>query len=161
MKEEAIVKRTLEEFAKSRGKDADGNMFYKSYDHLGHNPSTNHLSMNHIKVMHEELTREDGRECMPYDWAVVHWTATTKSGHLVESSRDFHQGFPRVFQLGNYQVMRCWDLTLMNMKGGQNIEVYCPSEYAYGDVETYNHFGSETIKHNTDLIYYLELLECQ
>mmetsp|Transcript_29539 Transcript_29539/g.44997 ORF Transcript_29539/g.44997 Transcript_29539/m.44997 type:complete len:135 (+) Transcript_29539:460-864(+) len=64
-------------------------------------------------------------------------------------------------QLGHYQGVRCWDLTLTHMQGGQSVTVKCPSFYAYGSSDKYSHFGHEKIPANSDLTYEIEVLGCE
>jgi len=79
---------------------------------------------------------------------------------LYEDSRNFKKGLPAVMHLGHYQGVRCWDLTLANSFGGQNVKVKCPAYYVNNNRDRYSHFGHEKIPADTDLIYEIEVLGC-
>lgn len=78
---------------------------------------------------------------------------------LVQDSR--HVGRPVIFQMGQFEVAKCWDLALANMHAGEKLKLFCPAVYANGGAETYGDFDSFRIPENTDLTYDLEVLECE
>jgi hypothetical protein len=47
------------------------------------------------------------------------------------------------------------------MKAGEKITLKCPPFYAYGGEEKYSHFGSEKIPAYSELVFELELLNCE
>jgi hypothetical protein len=104
--------------------------------------------------------RQNGRHCEPYDYVIMHFKSYMNDGaELVQDSR--HVGSPVIFQMGQYEVAKCWDLSLANMHAGEKIKISCPAVYANGGAETYGDFDSFRIPENTDLTYDLEVLECE
>ena len=57
--------------------------------------------------------------------------------------------------------MRCWEFTIPSMHAGERVELECPAFYAHGGAETYSDFGSMKIPANSDLVYDLEVLNCE
>jgi len=54
---------------------------------------------------------KDEQYCKLHDWAVVHYKAIVE-GKVVENSRTYEGGKPRVFKLGHFEVSKCWDISL-------------------------------------------------
>ena len=77
----------------------------------------------------------------------------------VQDSR--HLGRPAIFQMGQFEVAKCWDLALTNMHAGEKLKMFCPATYANGGAEIYSDFDSFRIPENTDLTYVIEVLECE
>jgi len=82
-----------------------------------------------------------------------------KNGELVQDSKK--AGGPIVFQIGHYQVVKCWDMAAVNMHAGEKIKMFCPSHWANGGAEVYGSFNSFRIPADTDLTYEFEILECE
>jgi hypothetical protein len=80
------------------------------------------------------------------------------TGELVQDSKK--AGGPIVFQMGHYQVVKCWDMAAVNMHAGEKIKMFCPAHFANGGAEIYGHFDSFKIPADTDLTYDFEILEC-
>lgn len=56
---------------------------------------------------------------------------------------------------------KCWEIALVSLKAGEKIRMKCPAHYAYGGTEKYSHFGSVKIPAWSDLIFELDVLECE
>ena len=63
--------------------------------------------------------------------------------------------------MGQYNVVKCWDLALTNLHAGEKIKIFCPARWANGGAEGYSDLDSFRIPENTDLTYDLEVLECE
>ena len=112
------------------------------------------------------MKRKKGRKCQPQDWATVHYKTITGDygrpvNHVLEDSRKFKKGQPAVFQIGMYKSLKCWEIAASYMKAGQMLKLECPSYLAYGGNAKYGHFGHDLIPANSDLIFELEVLECE
>jgi len=88
--------------------------FFRPYDHVGYEMQAITNAKDRIKI---ERTRQvkDAGFCQLDDFMTVHWKGYTvdEKGRtkLVEDSRNFlHR--PKVFQVGHYQVSKCWDIAL-------------------------------------------------
>ena len=57
-------------------------------------------------------TEGKGFLCQPDDYATIHWTAKVKgSDEIVEDSRKkFGENHPKVFVLGRFDEIKCFDL---------------------------------------------------
>ena len=88
----------------------------------------------------------------------VHYTGwldnNGKEGKKFDSSVDRGQKFE--FYLGRGSVIRGWDEAVANMKIGEKIRVYIPSNLAYG-----NRGAGNIIPGNADLIFDIELFEAK
>jgi peptidylprolyl isomerase len=88
----------------------------------------------------------------------VHYTGWLdnkgKEGKKFDSSVDRGEKFK--FYLGRGAVIRGWDEAVLNMKIGEKIRVYLPSNLAYG-----NRGAGNIIPPNAALIFDIELFEAQ
>lgn len=79
----------------------------------------------------------------------------------VLDSRKINQGKPITFQQGNFQVVKCWDLSTILLHSNEKIRISCPAYLSNGGAEQYSHFSSQKIPADTPLTYDLEILDCQ
>ena len=106
-------------------------------------------------------TAGKGNLCQPDDYATIHWTAKVKgSDEIVEDSRKHGSGNPKVFVLGHFDEIKCFDLIVSNMKTGESAEVMCPSKLVYGDHAKFGHFTSVPIPAGSDIVFNIDVLEC-
>ena len=84
--------------------------FDEVYDKVGISRQGLLNDMQQIKI---ETTKKvtDKPYCHLHDWTTVHWKGYY-NGQLVEDSRSYQEGKPKVFQLGHYEVSKCWDIAL-------------------------------------------------
>jgi FKBP-type peptidyl-prolyl cis-trans isomerase len=70
--------------------------------------------MNQIKI---EKTKEvtDKPFCKLHDWTTVHWKGYL-DGQLVEDSHSYLEGKPKVFKLGHFEVSKCWDIAIQQIR---------------------------------------------
>lgn len=136
-------------------------IFYNSYDHLDHSIHEIEQDMDRIKVMGQKSIRKNGRKCQPLDWVTLHWKTYVDTGHKLEDSREFKTKQPAVFEIGMYQVPKCWDIVTSYMHAGQQLKVSCPSTLAYGGTPKYGHFDLDLIPADMPVVFELEVLECQ
>ena len=76
---------------------------------------------------------EGGDDAVPAAGAQVkaHYTGTLLDGTKFDSSRD--RDAPFDFQLGQGQVIKCWDQAFATMKKGEQAILECTHEFAYGE----------------------------
>ena len=60
----------------------------------------------------------------------VHYTGTFPDGRVFDSS--VSRGQPLEFKVGVGQVIRGWDEGICQLQKGQQAELICPPNYAYG-----------------------------
>jgi FKBP-type peptidyl-prolyl cis-trans isomerase len=65
------------------------------------------------------------------------------NNEMMEDSRHYNKGHPMVFHLGHFQSIKCWELAIISMQAGEEIDMICPHYYAYGGTGKYSHFGSK------------------
>lgn len=119
--------------------------FDNAYGHEGFQPEALKQDIADVKIETTEAGK--GPFCKLHDWTTVHWKGY-RNGILVEDSREFDQKLPKVFRLGHYEVSKCWDIAMMQMKAGGNAKVSCPGALDKGgNVDQYSHLSNEWI-HN-------------
>ena len=163
--------KSLKDFDNRRRKDAGGAtsenvrplaIFDNSYDHYGYGNDAITQGMEHIKVIkHKKIKEKTGRKCEPGDWVTAHYKTFNKHDEKLEDTKSFKKGKPKNFPMGHYQVPKCWEIALTSLKAGERIKMECPAFYAYGGEEKYGHFGSVKIPANSDLIFELDVLNCE
>ena len=85
--------------------------------------------------------------------ATVNYTGKLKSdGTVFDSTKE--KG-PFSFVLDQAEVIECWDEGFKKVPVGAKAQLECPAEMAYGNVMKKN------IPENSDLIFDVELLDCQ
>ena len=89
---------------------------------------------------------------MKGDTISVHYTGTFEDGRVFDSSRERNKPFS--FQIGNNQVIRCWEEGFLHLAKMQRGSFRCPPEYAYGSSG-----AGSIIPPDTVLNFNVELLE--
>lgn len=88
------------------------------------------------------------------DNIVVHYRGKLLSGEQFDASYD--RGEPLTFPIGQGQVIRGWDESLLQLPKGSKATIYIPSPLAYGPQQR-----SEVIKANSILVFDVEVLDVQ
>ena len=110
------------------------------------------------------LKKGKGNNCLPDDFAKIHYRGyIAKTGKIVEDTYTKLKGGPnaKLFIVGHFDKIKCFDLILPQMKQGEKSEVYCPANLVYGDRETYSQFGSDIIPVDSDIMYTIQVLACK
>ena len=99
------------------------------------------------------LVKGDPAEGVPFAGAEVqvHYVGTLMDGSKFDSSRDRPGNFR--FKLGKGQVIKGWDTGVATMHKGEKAELFCRSDYAYGE-----HGHPPTIPGGATLKFEVELL---
>lgn len=118
------------------------------------------MELAEIGIDIEDGNEGNGDNCQPGDWTTLHWTATLEDNRVVSDSRSENGGAPKTFALGKSEVFRCWDLAIPQLKSGTKARVSCPSKFAWGGHEADSPLGGEPIPKNTDVVFDLEVVDC-
>lgn len=105
-----------------------------------------------------------GNNCLPDDFAKIHfkgYIATT--GRIIADTYTRNDGkpAPKVFTIGHFDEIKCFDLILPQMKQGEASTITCPSKLVYGSHEKYGQFGSEVIPAYSDIVFTMKVLACK
>ena len=77
--------------------------------------------------MKSETVADEKPYCKMGDYARVHWTASNDADGEEENSKIFQFGNSKLFRLGHFEVSKCWDIAVMQMKAGEKASVTCPA----------------------------------
>lgn len=87
--------------------------------------------VNIIQLMQVNLKVEGSGEKVPKGANVsVHYTGRLENGKVFDSS--LRRGEPFTFKLGAGQVIKCWDQGFAKLRVGDEAELVCPPNFAYG-----------------------------
>lgn len=93
-----------------------------------------------------------GKETVKGALLFVQYEGFLEDGTKFDSS--FDHGRPFQFVIGSGRVIKGWDQGLMGMKEGGKRTLHVPASLAYGERQI-----GKFIKPNSNLIFYVELLE--
>ena len=99
----------------------------------------------------EDIQVGTGKEVKSGDTVVIHYLGTLTDGTKFDSSYD--RGKPFETQIGTGQVIKGWDLGVVDMKVGGKRRLTIPPEFGYGNQAV----GS--IPANSTLIFEVELVD--
>ncbi len=109
-------------------------------------------------LQYDVIKKGNGAVARPGQRVQVHYTGWLnqkgKKGLKFDSSVD--NGRPFVFGLGNGMVIKGWDEGVAGMKIGEKRTLYIPAALGYGE-----HGAGASIPPNADLIFDVELLDCE
>lgn len=94
--------------------------------------------------------RGEGRQPIPGDKVIVHYTGVMSNGVKFDSSLD--RGQPFAFELGKGQVIKGWDEGIGHLRVGTQATFIIPPQLAYGEK------GRGPIPQNATLIFVVELV---
>lgn len=94
--------------------------------------------------------RGEGRQPLPGDKVIVHYTGLMTSGVKFDSSLD--RGQPFAFELGKGQVIKGWDEGIGKLRVGDQATFIVPPQLGYGEK------GRGPIPPNATLIFVVELV---
>ena len=76
---------------------------------------------------------------MPDDFAKIHYSASLAANdRKVADTRSAGlngKSAPKIFVIGHFDSIKCFDLILPQMKQGEEADVFCPYNLAYGNSE--------------------------
>ena len=94
-----------------------------------------------------------GKSCKKDDEATVQYTGKFQDGSVSDSSVG---GDPLKFNLGQGQVIKCWDAAFVQMNVGEKATLTCPPQVAYGEKG-----AGDKIPPNTTLFFDVEVINCE
>lgn len=102
------------------------------------------------------------RLCQLNDYTTVHWKGY-KDDQLVEDSRQFLTASPQTFKLGHFEVAKCWDMAIQQMKPSEVASFECPhalNQEANPEME--NMFGNAYAQgtEKSPMKYEIEVMNC-
>ncbi len=117
---------------------------------LAENKKKKGVTVTASGLQYKVLKKGTGKKPNEKDTVVVNYKGTLINGTEFDSS--YGRGAPATFQVG--QVIKGWQEALQLMNAGSKMEVYVPSDLAYGQ----NGAGGK-IGPNETLVFEVELLE--
>jgi len=70
---------------------------------------------------------------MEGDWTILNYQMYSQDdGSLIEDTTASDYPRPLIFQAGRYQVSKCIDIAVQQMRGGEEAVVYCPNDLDIG-----------------------------
>lgn len=133
--------------------------FFDHDDRLGHTDDvikrqSEFINMNTIRA-------GKGDKCLMSDWASVKYKGYKPGGQEVYDSSNSVNGGKKYFRVGYYEVSKCFDIAVQQMKPGQISAVFCPGTLDKGgNINQYPDVGSSWIPTYTDMKYEIEVLGC-
>jgi len=115
---------------------------------------------SHIGIDIQDKGDKDAKQCLPGQWATVHWTGRLMDGRVITDSRSEPGGLPKTFNVGASQVLSCWDLAIQKLNKGSKATITCPSYLAYGTAYTQSPLGGESVPAGSDMTFDFEVLDC-
>jgi hypothetical protein len=94
----------------------------------------------------------------------VQYKAWVKEGRKMKKVLDSSKmgdGKPISFQQGHYNLAKCWDLALPQLRAGEQVKLHCPAYYAQNGEGMHSQFSSQHISQDTPIDYEISLLECE
>ena len=96
---------------------------------------------------------QKGKGCKENDEATVNYTGKFQDGKVFDSSVGKE---PLKFNLGQGQVIKCWDAAFTQMSVGEKATLTCPPNVAYGEKG-----AGDDIPPNTTLFFDVEVIKCE
>lgn len=93
----------------------------------------------------------NGAKAQAGDYVMVKYHGKLLNGQTFDRSKI---GEPLVFQLGRRQVIKGWEMGLLELNPGSQATLYIPSQLGYGA-----RGAGSSIPENADLVFYIELLQ--
>jgi len=145
--------------------------FVNSYERIGYGDVETDALKDKIKLTKTKEAPGEKKYCHMGDLAKVHWKTTNlESGEIIYDSKKVKRGNAREFIIGHYEVSKCWDVAIMQMKNGETADIICPAEVDTGrglNITAYDMDGGETsdpvherTSGKTDVKYEFEVKEC-
>lgn len=97
--------------------------------------------------------RGEGRQPLPGDTVIVHYSGLLTNGIMFDSS--LNRGQPFVFELGTGAVIKGWDEGIGKLHVGDQATFFIPSQLGYGEK------GRGPIPPRATLIFVIELVGIQ
>jgi len=82
------------------------------YGNNGIDYTNNSADYDMSRIGIDFLEHGKGPACTLGDWTTVHWRGSLMDGRVFTDSHDEPDGRPKIFTLGDHQVLKCWDLAL-------------------------------------------------
>ena len=95
-------------------------------------------------------------------WAFVNVKGYDTRGKLVQDTKQTRKNHPKFFRIGHFEVSKCWDIAVQQMKEGETAVFNCPGDLGYGgNPNQYEVEGAAWIPANSDLTYEMQVTECK
>lgn len=82
---------------------------------------------------------------------------------MIEDTQATSYPRPLIFQAGRYQVSKCLDIAVQQMRGGEDAVVYCPNDLDIGggiQNTFHTNYGSTWLDTRIDTKYVISMSEC-
>jgi len=81
-------------------------------------------------------------------------------GRVITDSKAELGGLSKTFNLGNGEVVKCWDLAIQQLRAGDKVTLTCPSSLSYGTSRELPPVGGEPVPEKSDMYFDLEIEDC-
>ena len=78
---------------------------------------------------------------------------------ITDTDQETH-GEPKIFTLGDHQVVRCLDLAIQQLNAGAKAKIGCPSYYAYGGARVLPTIGGAPVPQHSDMDFEVSIEDC-
>lgn len=103
--------------------------------------------MNAIRVAKQEFINK-GKHCRPNDFFTIHYKGFMQEGSKMIKVQDTHKvnqwqdGKPLTFQQGKFQVVKCWDISVLMLHAGEKVKISCPAYLSHGGRTVYSQLSN-------------------
>jgi len=102
-----------------------------------------------------------GHQCALHDWAFIHYVGWNDKGKEIVNSKKARHGHAAYYRIGHYEMSKCWDIAIQQMRQGEIANISCAGDVDKGGAPNqYEQDSTNIIPVYTDTKYKIEITEC-